>query len=381
MQKVALVSALLCVILLTLQGVAAREASVAINITAVVNYNPLNVTNESAPDVTNAVFVGNNPTAIGNGYVILPLTANQEIISDTPGSDDVPGLYVRRGEDQNGPFIEVSSYGFNAAGTGEGIAFTLTLANAHIITIVNDSSGPYEGIGDGSCGATTQGAWDDEFTFQPNGTVAELCSFVSPHYDRARLYYHLDDIFGPQLTNIHVTPSLPHNVDESESERFTVSFTSDEYPLTTFFRLLNEHGIEVHASGNRTIVNASELPLTYDLSSSIHPGTYSLQLVAYDSLNNEARTTLGTIRIHEDDSSSSDRRARTLVSEEERASYVASLEERRTPPRIQEEEPIMLRDTPKRSSTYTSLISLIIALASTCVLLIILIIITAALKK
>lgn len=382
MQKVALVSALVLLTLLTLQSVAAREASVTINISYFENFNPLNYTNGSAPDLTDAIFAGNNPTPLGNGYVTIPLTLNQQAIIDTPGSDDVPGLYIERGQDGNGSYIDVSIYAFNYPEGYEAMYFSLGFTNAYGTSIVNHSIGPYEGAGDGICGITMPEYWgNDGFELRSGGRIADFCSMANVHFDRARVYYALDDILAPELTNIVVTPTLPHSIDENEGERFTVSFTSDEYPLTTFFRLLNDRGIEVHASANRTITNTSELPLVYDLPSSIHAGDYTLQLVAYDSYNNEARTTLGTISIDEDDSSSSDRRSRTLVSEEERAQYIDSLEEKRTPPRIHEEEPIVLEtEKPSRALNGFTL-SLVVALFISCILFALLIAIVLILKR
>lgn len=383
MHKSALWGALAILVILALSPVDAREASVTINVSFFYNFNPLNETNSSAPDMTDAIFVGDNPTAIGNGLVTLPLTSNQAVITDIPGLDDVPGLYVARGQDANGAFVEVSSYAFTYLGSSETIAFSFDFHNAHNLVQVNDSIGPFEANGDGICGINytdpSQSTGNDEITIME--AHVEFCSMTAPHFDRARIYYELDDIYAPEITNMSITPSLPRTFDEGETETFTVNFASNEYPLTAYLALFNEQGTRVDATTNRTLTSQSDLPLHYPLSSDLTPGVYTLYFYAYDSLSNERVMTLGMITIedtsHSD--SSSRRRARTLVSDEDREQD-AFPQETQPSRRVLEEEPLSLSE-PKKRSINENLIPLVFALMITCVLLVLLIVITLFLKK
>ncbi|MEK6858541.1 MAG: hypothetical protein AABX53_01355 [Nanoarchaeota archaeon] len=364
----------------------AQEASVTVNIGYVANYNPLNITNASAPDLTDAIFLGNNSAPIGTHHITLPLTNGRIPLVDASGSEDVPGLYMERGQDANGAFIKFSLYGYNDASTYEIMKFTASLTNAKIVAIVNDSKAPYELQGDGICGINEENpgasTGNDEITPNAQNTSAEFCATLNLHIDLARLYYVYEDNTAPELTNIIISPTLPRSLDEGESEEFMITFTSDEYPLTTHFTLVNSKGTQVHQTSDSTITSASDLPLTYVLPNNLDADSYTLYMHVQDSTGNHNMISLGTITIYEDDSNSNDRRSRTLVSDEEREAYAFGEQSasKRTTRTYDDAESIVL-DTSPKSTKAPAMMTWLIGFLVLNIILFLLVLIIAFLRR
>ncbi len=382
----ALITLSLLVILSFASAQGTQEASVTIDISYVANYNPLNITNDSAPDLTDAIFLGNNSAPIGTRHITLPLTNGRIPLVDASGSEDVPGLYMERGQDANGPFIKFSLYGYNDVSTYEIMKFTASLTNAKIVAIVNDTKAPYELQGDGICGINEENpgasTGNDEITSNAQNTSAEFCATLNLHIDLARLYYVYEDNTAPELTNIIVSPTLPLSLDEGESEEFTITFTSDEYPLTTHFTLINSKGTQVHQTSDRTITSASDLPLHYALPSNLDADSYTLYMHVQDNLGNHNMISLGTITIYEDDSNSNNRRSRTLVSDEERESY--AFEQQNAPKRptqtYDDSESITL-DAPSKSVKIPTMTTWLLGLLVLNILIFLIVLIVAFLRQ
>ncbi len=304
---------LLVIIAVFTQITTAREAYVTINITYFSNYNPLNLTTDLTPDVTNRIFVGNNSEPSGTGSLTLPLTSSQSVIIDVPGSDDVPGLYVQRGHDpQSGNYVEFSSYAFNYQESWESIKFDALLTNAIIVKIENDLVGPYDGVGNLICGIDetdpSKNTGDDEFSFHVNATNASFCSMVNIHFDRARIYYVTDDITPPVINNIIVTPSLPLTLEEGEGESLKINFISSEYPINVHFQLLNSHNSIIHTTAPVSITKPELLPATYNVPDSLHEEIYRLIMIVEDQFKNEQTFGLGSIIVEEERDSGGENR-------------------------------------------------------------------------
>lgn len=365
------------ILLLTALGtVSALEASMNITITYVANYNPGNVTGEFQPDMTNAIFVGNNSQAIGTGSVVLPLTQNQTRITDVLGVYDVPGLHVQRGHDQLGDYVEFTTYAFNDIDSNEIIKFQVQFDRATIASLVNDTIGPYEFNGDFVCGINetdpSQSNGNDEMTRGADFKSAEFCSMANVHYDRARVYYNVGDLTIPVITNIQVTPRLPFTLFEGNAQQFTINFTSSEYPLRTNFELRNNQGTIVDATPFARVETIFALPLQYTLPSTVDSGTYALTMHVQSGVGEfDTSYSLGTITIEEDDDNKGGRSHRSRIESSDPTPFTT--EPRKQPTRtLESEEPVVLESV-RESGDYTLSGWLLIGLIIATILVIILI--------
>lgn len=372
---------LLSILLLitTLGTVSALDASMNITITYVANYNPQNITGDLQPNMTNAIFVGDNAQAVAHGTFTLPLTRNQnrsDIITDVLGLYDVPGLHVQRGRDAQGNYVEFTTYAFNDVSTNEIIKFHVQLNRASIASLENDTVGPYEFNGDFICGINetdpSQSNGNDEMTRGADFKSAEFCSMANVHYDRARLYYNVDSLSAPTVTNIRVTPSLPATFIQGNAQHFTINFTSSEYPLKTSFELRNSQGTVVDSTPFTRVETIFALPIHYMLPASVATGAYTLTMRVQNGLGEfDTSYALGTMTIEQDNDNKGGRTHRSRIESTDPTPFTT--EPRKTPTRtIETDEPVVLKKENK-SQEYTLSRWVLIGLGIAVILLIILI--------
>ena len=287
--------------LFVLPFAAASEASFTLNIAYTANFNSNTTNTTLLGDISPLIFIGSNTQPFGNGTAVIPLTSNKLPIVDQNGSEDVPGLYVQRGQDVFGKFILFTTYGNNLNTTRESIKFDIELANARIAVLLDDPITPYEQATNGSCGITegspeTDNPADDEYTYAQNDATAEFCSVTSDGVDRVRVYYILDDIFPPAVNNLLITPSLPLTKKESVPLTLAIDFSSDEAPTYTTLVLKDSTGTIVDTRGPTTGI-LGPIEIMYEIPTNLTIGTYTLFMTIKDSKSNEQTQELGEITV------------------------------------------------------------------------------------
>ncbi len=186
------------------------ESYLKIDISYFANYNPPEAT-ENLADMSDYVYVGSNTDPFGQTTVIIPLTTNNRTVAivDPSGistQDDIPGLHVKRGEDTNGLFVEISTYGFNYSKTRESIKAAIEFIDALTSQIQNGPGGGYESPSSDQCGITegdpkNDQPGNDEYEITVGENTGTLCSITNVHRDRIRIYYQPAEECGIECGN------------------------------------------------------------------------------------------------------------------------------------------------------------------------------------
>ena len=171
------------------------ETSINISISHVGN------TNSVPPEerITEQIFRGGDPIALGTGSVNLSLTHQSHIpLEDNSGSGNVPGLYVVRGVDSGGRFVEFLVYGFHDVSTiKEDIQFSVRFTNGRVASVDHVQTGNQrwlEQAQNGVCGINMVNPYlsnssEDEYTLSADSRSIDVCASVSVATDKLRVYY------------------------------------------------------------------------------------------------------------------------------------------------------------------------------------------------
>ncbi|MBT5740170.1 hypothetical protein HOI26_03645, partial [Candidatus Woesearchaeota archaeon] len=108
--------------------------------------------------------------------------------------------------------------------------------------------------------------------------------------------FTVNDVTIPSITSVNSTPAVPV-YNDGTVENVSVTFTSNEYPVTLSFLLYNSSSSLVNETTNVTLNSAADLPLNYSIPGDLPDGNYSLNFTVTDLSGNSNLTSLGTIVI------------------------------------------------------------------------------------
>ncbi|MEK6899027.1 MAG: fibronectin type III domain-containing protein [Nanoarchaeota archaeon] len=104
------------------------------------------------------------------------------------------------------------------------------------------------------------------------------------------------DTTPPIITGITTNPSSPF-INKGSQQNVLVSFTSNEYPISVSFQILNSQGNIVITRGPFSLPSSASLPLTLVIPADLPIGIYTIRMSASDNSGNSAQYTAGQFTV------------------------------------------------------------------------------------